>query len=82
MSNTLTFEDPTACCSRSMLRPEAASRQKGKTFLIRVFDALGEWQDRSAARRRLASLDSRMLSDIGIDRATADAESAKPFWQC
>jgi uncharacterized protein YjiS (DUF1127 family) len=56
-------------------------RQKGRDFLIRVFDALGEWQDRSAARRRLAAFDNRMLRDIGIDRATAAAESAKPFWQ-
>jgi uncharacterized protein YjiS (DUF1127 family) len=82
MFNTLTFADPTTCGSRSELRPETADRQEEKTFLTRVFDVLGEWQDRSAARQRLASLDSRMLSDIGIDRAAADAESAKPFWQC
>jgi uncharacterized protein YjiS (DUF1127 family) len=77
MYNTLRFEDSTTCDSR----PKAASRQEEKTFLTRVFDVLGEWQDRSAGRRRLASLDSRMLSDIGIDRAAAAAESAKPFWQ-
>lgn len=82
MSNTLTFEDFTLYGSRSKLRPKAAGRQGRGTFLTRVFDALGEWQDRSVARRRLASLDSRMLSDIGIDRAMADAESAKPVWQC
>jgi uncharacterized protein YjiS (DUF1127 family) len=70
------------CGSSANLRAEAAGFETIKDFLIRLFDALGEWQDRSAARRRLASLDSRMLSDIGIDRATADAESAKPFWQC
>jgi uncharacterized protein YjiS (DUF1127 family) len=70
------------CGSSANLRAEAAGFETTKDFLIRLFDALGEWQDRSAARRRLASLDSRMLSDIGIDRATADAESAKPFWQC
>jgi uncharacterized protein YjiS (DUF1127 family) len=82
MFNTLTFADPTTCGSRSKLRPETADRQEEKTFLTRVFDVLGEWRDRSAARRRLASLDSRMLSDIGIGHAAADAESAKPFWQC
>lgn len=82
MSNALRCEGSTTSGGHSKLRSEAADWRKGKVFLIRVFDALGEWQDRSAARRRLASLDSRMLSDIGIDRATADAESAKPFWQC
>jgi uncharacterized protein YjiS (DUF1127 family) len=70
------------CGSSANLRAEATGFEMIKDFLIRLFDALGEWQDRSAARRRLASLDSRMLSDIGIDRATADAESAKLFWQC
>jgi uncharacterized protein YjiS (DUF1127 family) len=81
MYNTLTFEDSTTCGSRSKLWPKVAGRQEEKTFLTRVFDVLGEWQDRSAGRRRLASLDSRMLSDVGIDRAAAYAESAKSFWQ-
>jgi uncharacterized protein YjiS (DUF1127 family) len=81
MFDTLTFEGTAPCGSRSRSRPEAACRKEGKTFLIRVFDALGEWQDRSAARRRLAAFDNRMLRDIGIDRATAATESAKPFWQ-
>ena len=81
MSNTLSWESSTTLGGQSELRPEAVGRRQGKAFLIRVFDALGEWQDRSAGRRRLASLDSRMLSDVGIDHAAADAEWAKPFWQ-
>lgn len=81
MFNTLTFEGSTTCGSRSRLGPESAGGQQAKTFFIRVFDALGEWQDRSAARQRLATFDNRMLRDIGIDRATAAAESEKPFWR-
>lgn len=50
-------------------------------FLVRLLDQVAAWQDRAAARRRLASLDDRMLHDIGIDRATADTEATKPFWR-
>lgn len=39
------------------------------------------WRERSRARRRLASLDDRMLRDIGLDRAAIWAESQKPFFR-
>lgn len=32
------------------------------------------------SRHQLAQLDERLLRDIGIDRATARFEAAKPFW--
>lgn len=32
------------------------------------------------SRHQLAQLDDRLLRDIGIDRATARYESARPFW--
>jgi uncharacterized protein YjiS (DUF1127 family) len=47
-------------------------------FLIRLFGALGAWQDRAAERRQLAWLDDRMLRDIGI---AARYEPLKRFWQ-
>ncbi len=50
-------------------------------ILIRVFDRLNAWQDCAASRRRLASLDDRMLHDIAVDRAAAAAEASKPFWK-
>ena len=31
-------------------------------------------------RRALASLDDRLLSDIGVDRATASQESGREYW--
>jgi uncharacterized protein YjiS (DUF1127 family) len=50
-------------------------------FFIRFFDLLAAWQDRAVERRRLAGLDDRMLRDIGLDRAAAMNEVAKPFWR-
>jgi uncharacterized protein YjiS (DUF1127 family) len=52
-----------------------------KGFFVQILDALWTWQERAAARRALARLDDRMLSDIGVDRATADDEINKPFWR-
>ena len=39
------------------------------------------WLDRSRQRRHLATMDDRMLRDIGISRAAAWAETQKWFWQ-
>lgn len=48
--------------------------------LVRLFDRLGRWMDRSRQRAALGRLDDRILADIGCDRATAAAEADKPFW--
>ncbi len=48
---------------------------------IRLVDTLLAWQDRARQRYRLAELDDRMLADIGVGRAAAAHEAAKPFWQ-
>ena len=39
------------------------------------------WQDRASDRAHLMDLDDRLLSDMGIDRAAARFEAAKPFWR-
>ena len=36
---------------------------------------------RAEQRRALAELDERMLRDVGLTRAAARAECAKPFWR-
>lgn len=81
MRKTLTFPDVTTFGIDDRAQQDAAGGRRAQEFLIRILDALGEWQERSAQRRRLAAFDNRMLSDIGIDRATAAAEAGKPFWR-
>jgi uncharacterized protein YjiS (DUF1127 family) len=39
-----------------------------------------QWRQLSYERKLLTTLDSRMLRDIGISRADAELESARPFW--
>jgi len=39
------------------------------------------WSERAAQRRRLATLDDRLLKDIGVNRDTAAQEYDKPFWR-
>jgi len=45
----------------------------GSTLLV--------WNSRYQARRRLAEMPEHLLSDMGISRAEADREAAKPFWR-
>lgn len=52
-----------------------------QALLIRALDAVFSWQDRARERRRLGTLDERLLHDIGVDRASADIEAFKPFWR-
>lgn len=39
-----------------------------------------QWMQVAGERRRLARIDDATLRDIGLDRATADAEARRPFW--
>lgn len=50
-------------------------------FLISAFERIGDWQERIGQRRRLMTLDARMLHDLGLCRDDAIAEAAKPFWK-
>ena len=48
--------------------------------LKRLHATLVTWQQRYELRRHLLTLDDRLLDDIGLDRAKARKEAAKPFW--
>ncbi|MCW5752681.1 MAG: DUF1127 domain-containing protein [Alphaproteobacteria bacterium] len=50
-------------------------------LLVRFFDRLLTWQDRARERAALASLDERMLKDIGISRHEAEREAARTGWR-
>ncbi len=38
------------------------------------------WQNRVRERKHLASLDDRMLRDVGLSRVDVEREASKPFW--
>lgn len=62
----------------------AAGRGRGRVAwsaaLVSVVDRILLWQERTRSRRCLATLDDRMLRDIGVDRATAEREASRRFW--
>ena len=57
--------------------------QRGQTDR-RISEAVAQlslWRERARSRSVLATLDDRMLRDVGVDRATADTESRTRFWR-
>ena len=64
----------------TVLRSSASSDSFG-AGLARAFGGVKYIVDRARSRRALASLDARMLADIGLDRTEAMVEAKKAFWQ-
>jgi uncharacterized protein YjiS (DUF1127 family) len=56
-------------------------RSTAKGGLAWVVAALLAWHDRARQRRALLELSDHVLRDIGISRAEAQGEAAKPFWR-
>jgi uncharacterized protein YjiS (DUF1127 family) len=72
----------TAICWQQASRPAGRVREPAPGRPLARFRAtLREWRRRSREREKLASLDERMLSDIGLTRAEAEFLSHKPFWR-
>ncbi len=71
------LQRPAVGASRSAL--EGIARLARLPFAI--LETLLVWQERDQQRRRLAALDDRLLSDMGIFRADAAREAAIPFWR-
>jgi uncharacterized protein YjiS (DUF1127 family) len=46
-----------------------------------IIESVSLWRDRARQRRQLATLDDRMLADIGITRCDVMRECDKPFWE-
>lgn len=57
------------------------NQQSWQSTTAALITRLNTWYQRSHQRRQLALLSDRQLDDIGLDRATALAEAAKPFWR-
>jgi uncharacterized protein YjiS (DUF1127 family) len=49
--------------------------------LRKVVETIFIWTERARMRRRLLTLDDRMLKDVGITRAQVHGEAEKPFWR-
>jgi len=47
----------------------------------RLVATMATWQQRYELRRHLLELDQHLLEDMGMSRAKARQEAAKPFWQ-
>ena len=45
-----------------------------------VWRQMRRWRQLAEERRQLATMDERMLKDIGLSRADVLAESERPFW--
>jgi uncharacterized protein YjiS (DUF1127 family) len=58
-----------------------AWRRLPKAVFGRAVAVLREWRQRSRERAQLATLDERMLRDIGISRGDVLREINKPFWR-
>ncbi|MCH9053466.1 MAG: DUF1127 domain-containing protein [Proteobacteria bacterium] len=50
-------------------------------YLSALWETLSTWRQRVSQRRHLASLEDRLLKDMGISRADAEREAGKPFWR-
>ncbi|HEX2890251.1 DUF1127 domain-containing protein [Vineibacter terrae] len=61
----------------------AAGRLFARVFTLPAtgLDWLQHRLEVARSRRMLLTLDDRMLSDIGLDRATARTEGEKGFWR-
>jgi uncharacterized protein YjiS (DUF1127 family) len=51
------------------------------TYGLVIANVLRGWIERARSRRVLATLDDRMLNDIGLSRGEIDLETRKPFWR-
>jgi uncharacterized protein YjiS (DUF1127 family) len=58
-----------------------ASPTIAPSLAVRLFDTVLGWIERGRQRRALGQLDDRLLSDIGVDHATAKTEAGKPPWR-
>lgn len=63
------------CIARPAPSRPAPSRRIG--LIARLAQMIADHRQ----RRRLATLDDRLLDDIGLDRDAARAEAARPIWE-
>ena len=55
--------------------------EKVEAASISVVNTVSVWMARSADRRQLATMNDRMLQDVGLSRVEVEHELSKFFWQ-
>ena len=55
--------------------------RKAVRLIMVMLQQIEAWRARGAQRRRLRTLDDRLLKDFGVSRYDAEMESRKPFWR-
>jgi uncharacterized protein YjiS (DUF1127 family) len=66
----------TDCAPSSLAAPHGLGRA-----LRSILNVIAEWHERSRQRTQLASMNERMLKDIGVGHGDAAREASKPFWR-
>ena len=61
--------------------PMVAPRTSWSLILDVIAATLHEWRHRRAERGELASLDERMIRDVGLDPGTVYYEASQSFWR-
>ena len=61
--------------------PVVTPRASWSLILGSIVATLREWRRRRAERRELASLDERMIRDIGLDPGSVYYEASQSFWR-
>jgi len=57
-----------------------AALPRAQSRFTDLADLVLTWMEVARQRRHLASLDNRMLSDIGFSHADVEREIDRPFW--
>ena len=78
---TLAAAGPAATLQRTSALSPTGSRPAVQHALVRAVATVSAWHERARQRRALVALSDQMLCDIGISRAQAQRESARPFWR-
>jgi uncharacterized protein YjiS (DUF1127 family) len=69
--------EPVAIPSHPIATPHAG----WSPILDAIVATLRVWRRRRAERRELATLDARMLQDVGLDPGTVYYEASQSFWR-
>lgn len=63
-----------------MFAPAAARKSHRRLAVPRLLLSLLAWRHEARQKARLRLLDDRLLQDIGVTRAEAEAEADRPLW--